>query len=236
LHVQAIDISSDGHHTHFLTPWRSYSLEGIDLHLSGESMSYSVVGVPGVDCSTLLRDEHGNALIATFTGNVLAISTFLEGFLQPAEEGGPVGFSLVEQCGQQHVAAVPAKHRMLGFSNEPIAGAQGSNNYRHLGQLLNLRLMIDAHAELAVYVVGPLANLAFSDPAIQHHLWRSLQSMLQISFPESLKSAVLDLVDQDAVLSMADTAYPPLGSVTGFKVQATSSFIQTIAEVLALAP
>jgi hypothetical protein len=193
-------------------------------------MLYPVIEAQGVMCSTLLRDDKGNVLLATFTGTQPALSAFFSVLQCSSTEGRLNGFT-VEKAGQRHFSAVSVESQLV-LQSKPLSMLQLAANAPYFGSLLNTHLLDAYRARFIGFAVVPEPDIALSDPSAKASLLDVVRTIWPLPFPESWKSVVMDLLTADIVQSMADTRYPPLGDISGFTVAIRKPFIDKLLAAL----
>ncbi len=189
---------------------------------------YQVKEVPDIFADACVRDDAGNVLFASLYGRDGALLQLFSAFTLKRDQGGLDGFTLIDAAGEQHSVGVPGVDRLEKFSGRlPKANLFG--NLAHTW-LYDVRLLKRDYVNGIAWVIDEVreTDTASIDQQIRAQAWLVMKDLSSIPLLDHWQSTILALTADTAIQPLAATLYPPIGRITGFRVELNDSFVDTI--------
>ena len=193
---------------------------------------YKLLEVSDIFADACVRDDGGNLLFASLYGRDGALLQLMSAFSLKRDAGGLDGFTLVDDAGERHVVSVPDVDRLDKLSGRlPKANLFG--NLAHTW-LYDKRLVKRDYVNRIAWVIDetPAGDKAVVTGHIHDQAWLVMKDLSPIPLLDHWKSNVLDMTADTAIRVLDQSPYPPIGRVTGFRVELDECFISTVSSAV----
>ncbi|MBC7502756.1 MAG: hypothetical protein H7315_19995 [Herminiimonas sp.] len=191
-------------------------------------MLYQVKEVSDVYADACIRDESGKLLFASLYGRDGALLQLLSSFSLKTSEGGLAGFTLIDEVGKAQGVTVSNVDRLDKLSGRlPKANLFG--NLAHTF-VYDSRLVEPDYANRVAWV---LYEPQPDDPLTieqreRDRAWPVIKALSPIPLLDSWRETLLDLTADTVIRSLSKTSYPPMGRLTGIRIELTDAFLDTV--------
>lgn len=193
---------------------------------------YQVKEVSDIFSDACVRDDAGNLLFVSLYGRDGALLQFFSSFSLKRDEGGLDGFTLIDGSGKSHYIALADPNRLEKFSGR----LPRNNLFGNLAHtwLYDPRLAKRDYVNRVAWVIDEVDSEdgTLIDASIREKAWEVMKELSPIPLLDHWKSTILGMAADSAIHPMSNTAYPPIGRITGFRVQLDESFIDTVSEAV----
>lgn len=189
---------------------------------------YQLVEVADIFADACVRDDNGNLLFASLYGRDGALLQLLSAFSLNRDAGGLNGFTLVDEAGDRHVVNVPDVGHLDKLSGRlPKANLFG--NLAHTW-LYDKRLVKRDYVNRVAWVIdeAPDSSVEAVMQHVHEQAWLVMKDLSPIPLLDHWKSKVLEMTADMAIHVLNQSSYPPVGRVTGFRVELKESFVSII--------
>ncbi len=193
---------------------------------------YQLVEVSDVYADACVRDDSGNLLFASLYGRDGALLQLFSALSLKRDEGGFDQFTLVDDAGERHRIHVPDVNRLDKLSGRLPKG----NLFGNLAHtwLFEQRLVKPDYVNGIAWMIdeAPSGAPEFVKQQIQDRAWLVMKDLSPVPLLDHWKSKVLSMTGDTAIRMLDQSPYPPLGRVTGFRVELNDGFINVISSAV----
>lgn len=193
---------------------------------------FQVKEVSDIFADACVRDDAGNLLFVSLYGRDGALLQLFSAFTLKRDQGGLDGFTLLDEMGECHSIGVTGVDRLEKLSGRlPKANLFG--NLAHTW-LYDVRLVKRDYVNRIAWVINEVQNTdtASIDQQLREQAWLVMKDLSPIPLLDHWQSTILALTGDQVIQPLAATLYPPIGRVTGFRLELNDTFISTVSDAV----
>lgn len=193
---------------------------------------YSIREVSDIFTDACVRDSAGNLLFASLYGRDGALLQFFAAFSLKREEGGLDAFSIIDEHGRAHSVQVNEPNKLEKLSGRfPKANLFG--NLAH-AWAYDPRLVNRDYANRTAWVIQAMQDCDRHNESdlLRERAWHVMCDLSPVPLLDKWKDVLLEQTASSCIESLSESPYPPIGQVTGFRVQLDEGFIDRVSQAV----